>query len=201
MLYALCVYWKECSTNTKRLSIIVLLGLLFIGGLAGGYLYFSKVSSKERHVPEERVEPLPKADDLFSLKIYYPVDNRLQIEERRLQRRTTQIAIAEAIVEEFLKGPVGIGVSDMPKDARLLGIYRDENRILYIDLSDEFRRNFKCDALMEFILLKGLYESLISNLDEIEDVKVFIEGREIETLGGHLYLSYPLKDMISYKFD
>lgn len=187
----------ECSTNTKRLSIIILLGLLFIGGLAGGYFYFSKVSPKQ--VPEERVEPLPQAEDLFTLKIYYPVGNRLQIEERRLLRRTAQIAIAEAIVEEFLKGPVDMKISDMPKGARLLGIYRDENRILYIDLSDEFRRNFQGDALMEFLLLKGLYESLSSNLGEIEDVKVLIEGREIETLGGHFYLSYPLKGMISYE--
>lgn len=187
----------EFAMNTKKLSIIILLGLLFIGGLAGGYFYFSKVSHK--HVPEERVEPLPQAGDLFALKIYYPVGNRLQIEERRLLRRTAQIAIAEAIVEEFLKGPVNMKISDMPKDARLLGIYRDENRMLYIDLSDEFRRNFQGDALMEFLLLKGLYESLISNLGEIEDVKVLIEGREIETLGGHLCLSYPLKDMVLYE--
>jgi hypothetical protein len=179
------------------LSIIILLGLLFIGGLAGGYFYFSKDSHKQ--TPEERVEPLPQAEDLFTLKIYYPVGNRLQIEERRLLRRTAQIAIAEAIVEEFLKGPVGMKISDMPKDARLLGIYRDENRILYIDLSDEFRRNFQGDALMEFLFLKGLYESLSSNLGEIEDVKVLIEGREIETLGGHFYLSHPLKDMVSYE--
>lgn len=179
------------------MSIIILLGLLFIGGLAGGYVYFSKVSPKQ--VPEERVEPLPQAEDLFTLKIYYPVGNRLQIEERRLLRRTAQIAIAEAIVEEFLKGPVDMKISDMPKDTRLLGIYRDENRILYIDLSDEFRRNFQGDALMEFLLLKGLYESLSSNLGEIEDVKVLIEGREVETLGGHLCLSYPLKDMVSYE--
>jgi len=90
-------------------------------------------------------------------------------------------------------------VSDMPKDVQLLGIYRDENRILYIDLSDEFRRNFHGDVPMEFLLLKGLYESLSSNLAEIEDIKVLIEGKEIETLGGHLYLSYPLKDMVSYE--
>jgi hypothetical protein len=30
-------------------------------------------------------------------------------------------------------------------------------------------------------------------------VKILIEGREIETLGGHFYLSYPLKNMVSYE--
>ena len=185
--------------NAKRLSIIILLGLLFLGGLGGGYFYFSKSSHKQ--VPEEQVRTLPPTEDLFTLKIYYPVENRLQIEERRLQRRTTQIAIAEAVVEEFLKGPAGMKTSEMPKDARLLGIYLDEDKILYVDLSDELRRNFQGDALTEFLLLKGLYESLTSNLGNIEDVKVLIEGGEKETLGGHLYLSYPLKDMVSYETD
>ena len=185
--------------NTKKLSIIILLVLLFIGGLAGGYWYFSKVSPKQ--VPEEKVTSLPPVEDLFTLKIYYPIGNRLQIEERRLQRRNNKIAIAEAIVEEFFKGPVGMKTSDMPKGVRLLGIYQDENKILYVDLSDELRRNFQGDALTEFLLLKGLCESLISNLGDIEDVKVLIEGGERETLGGHFYLLYPLKDTVSYETD
>jgi hypothetical protein len=185
--------------NRKKLLIIILLGLLFIGGLAGGYLYFSKIYSREMAASEERIEALPKTEDFISLKIYHPVGNRLQIEEKRVQARTTQISIAQSVVKEFLKGPVGSQVSEVPKDARLLGIYRDADRILYIDLSEEFRRNFQGDALSEYLVLKGLYDSLISNLDDVEDVKILIEGREIETLGGHFYLSYPLKNMVSYE--
>jgi hypothetical protein len=184
----------------KKLSIIIFSGLLFLGSLIGGYFYFLKFSHKQ--IPEEKVlQTLPQIEDLFTLKIFYPIGNKLQIEERRLPRRTTQIAIAEAIVEEYLKGPTGVKTSDMPKDARLLGIYLDENKILYIDLSDELRRNFHGDALTEFLFLKGLFESLSANLGAIEDVKVLIEGGERETLGGHLYLSYPLKDMVSYETD
>jgi hypothetical protein len=184
--------------NKRKLLIIILLGLLFMIGSFGGYLYFSRVSPKEPP-PEERIETLPKSEDLISLKIYHPVSNRLQIEEKRIQGRIDQMAIAQAVVEEFLKGPVGVQSSDMPKDAKLLGIYRDADRILYVDLSEEFKRNFQGDALSEFLLLKGLYDSLVSNLNDIEDVKILIEGSETETLGGHLYLSYPLKDMVSYE--
>jgi hypothetical protein len=185
--------------NKKKLLIILLLGLLFIGGLAGGYLYFSKIYSKAMPASEERVEALPKTEDLISLKIYHPVGNRLQIEEKRVQSRTTQISIAQSVIEEFLKGPVGSQVSELPKGTKLLGIYRDADKILYIDLSEEFRRNFQGDALSEYLVLKGLYDSLTSNLDDVEDVKILIEGRETETLGGHFYLSYPLKDMVSYE--
>jgi len=186
--------------NKKKL-LILLLGLLFIGSLAGGYIYFSKISSREMPGTEERVETLPQTEDIISLKIYYPVGNRLHIEEKRVQGRTTQTAIAQSVIEEFFKGPVGSQVSELPKDVKLLGIYRDADGILYVDLSEEFRRNFQGDALSEYLILKGIYDSLTSNLDNVEDVKVLIEGREIETLGGHFYLSYPLKDIVSYETD
>ena len=92
-------------------------------------------------------------------------------------------------------------MSSIPGDSRLLGVYKDTDQILYVDLSDEFRRNFQGDVYTEFFLLKGLYESLISNVPDIQDVKVLIEGKEIETLGGHLYLLYPLKDIVSAELD
>jgi len=182
--------------NIRKVSGVILLILIFLGGTAGGYLYFSKVFTRERHA-QEISGTLTGIEDLFSLRIYYPVGNRLRIEERRLPRRTAHLAIAEAAVEEYLKGPAGIAVSNIPKDVRLLGLYKDADRILYVDLSDEFRRNFQGDALIEFLLLKGLYESLISNIPDIQDVRIIIEGKETETLGGHLYLLYPLKDMVS----
>ena len=184
--------------NIKRLSVIILLALIFLGGVAGGYLYFMKIFSREKPT-EEAVDTLTRTEDLFSLRIYYPVGDRLRIEERRLPRRTVQIAVAEATVEEYLKGPAGVASSSIPRDAKLLGLYKDADRILYVDLSDEFRRNFQGDALTEFLLLRGLYESLVSNIQDIQDVKVFIEGKEIETLGGHFYLLHPLKDMVSHE--
>ncbi len=184
----------------KKPYSMVLLAVLFLVGVFGGYLVFMKVFPPEMP-PENADESLIMQEDLFSLRVYYPVNDRLWMEERRLPRRTAQLAIAEAAVEEFLKGPVGGVMSVIPRDSRLLGLYKDTNQILYVDLSDEFRRNFQGDAYAEFFLLKGLYKSLISNVPEIQDVKVLIEGKEIETLGGHLYLQYPLKDIVSSELE
>jgi spore germination protein GerM len=191
----------ESRMNIKRMSIIFLFVLLFSGGVVGGYFYFSKIFSKNKPVGEEKLEAQTKTEDLFSLRIYYPVGNRLQFEDRRLPRKDAQIAIAQTTVEEFLKGPAGGMTSNIPKGVKLLGLYKDVERILYVDLSDDFRRNFQGDALSEFYLLKGLYESLISNIQDVENVKILIEGREVETLGGHLYLIYPLKGMVSNEYE
>ncbi len=186
--------------NIRKLSGVILLALIFLGGVTGGYLYFMKIFSREKP-SEEAVETLTGTEDLFPLRIYYPAGDRLRIEERKLPRRTVQIAIAEATVEEYLKGSAGAAASNIPRDVRLLGLYKDTDGILYVDLSYEFRRNFQGDALSEFLVLRGLYESLVSNIQDIQDVKVLIEGKEIETLGGHFYLLYPLKDMVSHEIN
>jgi hypothetical protein len=182
----------------KQTSGILLLVVLFVGGIAGGYLYFSKVMPREK-VATELMEPSIKSEDLLSLRIYYPVGDQLQMEERRPPRRTGSTAIAEATVDEYLKGSAVATIPYLPRGARLLGIYKGTDGMLYIDLSDEFRRNFQGDVFAEFLLLKGLYESIISNVQDIQDVKILIEGKETETLGGHLFLLYPLKDMVSHE--
>jgi sporulation and spore germination protein len=190
---------RQGGVNFKKIAVVISLISLFIIGVAGGYLYFSRVISKEKTASDGNAG-LQGAEDLFSLRLYYPVDNHLQIEERRLPKRTGQMAMAEVTIDEYFKGWAGTAASNIPKDVKLLGLYKGEDRILYVDLSDEFRRNFQGDAITEFFLLKGLYESIISNVEDVQDVKVLIEGKEAETLGGHLYLLYPLKDMVSYEY-
>ncbi len=189
---------KNKRRNTKRWRILIVTIAIFLIGLIGGYIYFSKVFYKFEPVVKESFETVLKVEDFFSLRMYYPVDDHLQFEERRILKRNVPIAIAEATVEEFLKGPAGVTSTIIPKEAKLRGLYIGGDRILYVDLSEEFRRNFQGDALSELLILKGLYESLISNVEDIYDVKILIEGREVESLGGHFYLLYPLKDTVSF---
>ncbi len=184
----------------KKAAGIVLLVFLFLGGVTGGYLYFSTILPKEKPAAEGEAGTSARIDDYFILRVYYPVENQMQIEERRVPRKSGLMAVAEATVGEYLKGPVRATTPIVPKNTKILGIYKGADRILYVDLSDDFRRNFQGDALTEFLLLKSLYESLISNVEDIQDVKVLIEGKEVETLGGHLYLLYPLKDMVAYGY-
>lgn len=181
--------------NRKKALWILGFVLLFIGGIAGGFFYFSK-KSVSPHAEEAASQTDAQNQDSSSVRVYYPSDGRIVTEERRIKRQTSVLAIAEAVVEEFLKGASKVK-SDVPKDARLLGVYLGNDGVLYVDISDEFRRNFQGDALAEHLLLKGLYESIISNVGGINDMKVIIEGKEIETIGGHLFSLYPLKNMLT----
>lgn len=130
------------------------------------------------------------------LKIYYPVGGYLQMEERTI---TPEIQgkrdAAQAVVTEYLKGPAGMADPAIPAGAELRGLYFGTDGILYVDLSESFKRNFQGDALTEYLLLRGLYESLLSNVPGIRDVMLLIGGKQTESIGGHILADRPLGEL------
>ncbi|MGE5301494.1 MAG: GerMN domain-containing protein [Acidobacteriota bacterium] len=186
-------------SSSKKIWV-PLVAVLFLAGASAGYYFFHQFTLEKQTASEPQQGLASGPEDFFTLRLYYPQNNRLQLVERKVAGRTRQRAIADAVIEEFFKGPGNGTVSPVPRDVKLLGLYKDSSQILYIDLSDEIRRNFQGDALAEYLLLKGLYESLISNLQDVQDVKVLIEGKEADSLGGHVYLKYPLKNIVAYDY-
>jgi len=190
-------------TNKKIWVPAVL--LLFIAGMGAGYYFLGRTGVIRAGSAPGPVAGSPQeaAGDFMSISLYYPSGSGLKPVTRKLPGRSSRSSIAEAVIEEFFKTPAGGEAVSVPRDVRLLGIYRDSADIIYVDLSDEFRRNFQVDSLSEYLLLKGLYESLTANLQELKDVKVLIDGKEAETAGGHIFLKYGLKNTVSgeYKAD
>lgn len=169
--------------------------VLFIVGIAAGYYFYLSTSPPET-VPGVSVSNRPEIG-MAILQLYFPSDGRLKAEERQVPRVLSRTAIARVTVEEFLKGPMSSEKSYIPEGSTLLGIYDGEDGILYVDLSGAFRKNLEVDALTEFLLLRSLYDSILVNVYGIVDVKVLIEGAEVETLGGHISLIRPLGDTVS----
>jgi spore germination protein GerM len=174
------------------LSFFVLLLL----GTVGGYFIFTFGMQTEKKQIKEESES--EDADYTYLKLYYPYNNRLNMEDRRVPRTDSRMGAANSTVLEFLKGPAGVTGSYVPEGAELLGIYPGEDGILYIDFSEGVRNNFQGDALGEFLFLRGLYESLLSNVYGVAGVKLLIEGQEADSIGGHISISKALDEIVSY---
>ena len=182
----------------NRTFWIILIVIFFIAGVAGSYFFLRIMTRYEKQAPVSASDsPLMESEEFAALRIYLPRDNRLEMTEIKIPKRISSTGSAEAVIEAFFKQASTEGVSCIPQDVALLGIYKEEGQMLYIDLSDEARRNFQGDALSEYLLLKGIYESLVSNVQDFQDVKILVEGKEIETLGGHFHLKYPLRSIFS----
>ena len=181
--------------KTKIIWIFLII-IFFIAGAAGSYFLMKYLApAGTQQASEEQELHSTESQDLITVRLLLPKNQKLEMAERKLTKRMKSTAFAEAVVEEFFKEAGNTHA--IPQQVKLLGIYRDIHQILYIDFSDELRRNFQGDALDEYLLLKGLYESLVSNVQDFQDLKVLVEGKEIETLGGHLLLKYPLKSLVT----
>lgn len=179
----------------NRTAWIALIVFLFIIGAAGSYFllrYLGPVQNKSLH--GEAPLQYAEGQDLMLIRLYLPNNGKLEMLERKTAKRTKSLSIAEAVIEEFFKTPSN--GTFIPQGVKVLGLYRDSSMNLYIDLSDELRRNFQGDALSEFLVLKGMHDSMVANLHDFADLKILVEGKEIESLGGHVYLKYFLKSTL-----
>jgi len=183
--------------NNRKLWMTLIV-LLFLAGAVGSYFFMRNSAKTEKQTSSSAAQsPVMEPADISLLRIYQPLNSGLEMTERKIPKRISNTAIAEAVIEEFFKPAAADGGSAIPQNVKLLGLYKDEGLILYIDLSDEVRRNFQGDAMSEYLLLKSLYESLVSNVQDFQDCRILIEGKEVETLGGHFYLKHALKNTFS----
>ncbi len=178
------------------LSIFLLLVIVVIGITA----YFLLIYMDGNEIFSQKVVGLKEQknviEDTRSIKIFYPIGLNLHTEEKEVKRIFAPLKIAEIALNEFFKKKNIVDTDIMPEHIKVLGLYLGIDKILYIDLSRDFQRSFKGDIMDEYMLLKGLYETVISNI-EVDDIKLLIEGKEIETIGGHFYIKYPIKQLVS----
>lgn len=184
-------WWKRVA-----LIIIILISAVLAGWLTSRYFFSSQgkpLVEDSSNSGKQNLSLLPSSEIKVSVTIFYPGGAGLVKEEKTLVGNSLPVKLAESVLQEYFKGLK----SDL-KNTLVRGVYEDKNKILYVDLSDEFRRNFSGEARYEYYLLKSLYQTLISNVVEVSDVKILIEGREIDSIGGHMLAIMPLRETVGY---
>jgi hypothetical protein len=183
-------------TISLRTGVIAAV-LVVVAGLAGWLVTHLVFMEKEKPLVEQTgpVKPGAELTGLQETKVpvifFYASPTGLAREEKAVTGNPLPVKMAEGLVLEYIKG--------LPQELRqtmIKGIYRDSSRILYLDLSDDFRRSFSGDARYEYYVVKGLYQTIITNVPDIRDVRILIEGREVETIGGHVSILRPLKESL-----
>lgn len=195
--------------NTKNrkfipIAIAILLAVALSGWLTAKYYLFTdkKADNLLVELKDNATEGLEismaSGENIATVKIFYPSEEEMIVEERAIQSQPLPVLMAEEVITEYLQGlESGSFVSKGLSDTKILGVYMDKVGILYIDLSDEIRRNFSGDVRQEYYLLKSLFKTVITNIAAVNDVKLLVEGKEVESIGGHFYSLYPLKKIFN----
>ena len=97
-------------------------------------------------------------------------------------RKDRLLVVVEDIIRKHIK-PYGGG---------LLDLYLDREGTIFIDMDNGIKKSFKGDASEELNIIAGLYRGIRPVLPGLKTMKILIEGREAESLGGHINILRPI---------
>ena len=160
---------------------------------------------RERAASEARArEPAPEAQSPETapplveetVTLYFPstVGDGLATETRQILHTAFPGDRAKQIISDLLAGPSGDSAASLvPAGTRLRQVYVLDDGTAYADFSEELRSGIEGGSDPEILTVYSIVNSLALNLPEIRRVAILVEGRECETLNGHLDLRRPLK--------
>jgi hypothetical protein len=147
--------------------------------------------------PARPVEPPPGEVPTPRIKarlFYLTADGmRLQPTEQEVIFGETTTAQARHLIEAQLVAPQPPLVSAVPAGTTLKELFLTDRGEAYVDLSGELVKNHPGGSLDEILTVYTLVAVLTENLPSVTRVQILVDGREVDTLAGHVDLRRPLE--------
>ncbi|RCW60193.1 MULTISPECIES: GerMN domain-containing protein [Halanaerobium] len=124
------------------------------------------------------------------IKVYFSTENAnyLKSEKRTINQESD---LYFQIFDELKSGPESSGLTaTIPAGSQLLD-YQIEDKMIILNFNQAFRDNHWGGSTGELLTIYSIVNSYTS-LEEIQTVRILIEGKEVESLVGHLDLTQPL---------
>ncbi len=175
----------------RRWRYLFFLIVSFVISINISYFYLKEKfvfeSSFIEDIESRHVKATQKEQEESSFRLYKSNEHAPAVRSGTVLRKDTLLVVTEDIIKKQVK-PYGV---------RLLDLYMDKEGVIYIDLSDEIKKNFNGDALEELRIVVGLYKGIRSTILDFTALKILIEGKEVESFGGHIDISKPIGEEIA----
>lgn len=136
----------------------------------------------------------------FTATLYY-----VAADGRGLVRREIEVPYgadplsrARIIAERQLENAPWPLLSPFPQGTRLRAVYRTDDGALFVDLSSEVTAEHSGGSLNELLTVYALVNALATNVAGVDAVQILVDGREVDTLAGHIDLRQPLTPNLTW---
>jgi len=148
--------------NTRTLGILLLMFLVFLSGCSAGS-------------PQEGEDT--KNDRVEKIKLYYGDANneKMVAEEREISFKPEDDKY-QVILEELIKGPENESLrANIRENTKVYGTIKQESDLI-VDLSRDFKQ---FGGSVAEIIAVGSIVNTLTQLDDIERVKILVDGEEL----------------------
>jgi hypothetical protein len=146
--------------------------------------------------PPPAPESAPPAVETRKIKarLFYVAEDgvRLVPGEREVTFGATTLEQARRIIEAQLEPVAPPLVSAIPPGTRLRALYLTDTNEAFVDLTAEVRSAHPGGLTNEILTVYAVVDALTVNLPALAGVQILVDGREVDTLAGHVDLRRPL---------
>lgn len=139
----------------------------------------------------------------ITARLFYVTEDGLHLAavEREVVYGEGTVEQARRIIDAQLDPAPAPYVSAIPNGTTVRTVFVSGQGEAYVDLSPEVRSAHPGGSLNEILTVYTIVDALTANLPAITAVQVLIEGREVDTLAGHIDLRRPLQGNTRYIAD
>ena len=185
--------------KSSSVGLFILL-MLIVAGAAGTFAYYASTRPENAiNQPDKKpvkltvtIVPEPR-----KVVIYLPVvvDDHFYL--KKVTRTTDMkgdildVATRTLLATTSEKGEAGALI---PKGTKLFSPVKVAKQVAVVDLSREFIENFSGGSTQEALTIDSIVYTLVDNSGgDVQKVQILVEGKTVETLGGHLELTDPIE--------
>jgi spore germination protein GerM len=143
----------------------------------------SRVSERDTRVP---------AGEEVTLWYTSLQQDALVAEKRRIAPAATTVERAKLVLSELIAGPQGDALRTLASEVQVRELFIDEQGTAYVDFSEGLSLQHPSGPWSEMLTIRSIVQTLAANIPEIKRVQILIEGREVDTLAGHIDIRQPL---------
>jgi hypothetical protein len=136
----------------------------------------------------------PAATPRIKARLFYVSPDGLGLVsvEREVAFGQGTLQQARRLVEAQLEAATPPHLSAVPAGTTLRAIYVDAHGQAFVDLSREATAAHPGGALEETLTVYSIVNAITENLPAIHAVQILVDGREVDSLAGHVDLRRPL---------
>ena len=126
--------------------------------------------------------------------LFYVTDDGSQLRavSREVPFGATREEQAREIVAAQVQAPPAGQVSAIPAGTVVRTVFLTDTGQAYVDLGGTFATEHMGGSLNEALAVYAIVNALTTSLPDVLAVQILIDGKEVDTLGGHLDLRFPL---------
>jgi len=150
---------------------------------------------------QARAEPAqPSAARKITATLYFVSGDGLSLvpAQREVAFAADVADQARAIIEAQIAPATAPLVSAIPPDTKLRQVFVTERGDAFVDLSGDVAAKHPGGSLEEILTVYTIVDALTVNLPAIARVQILIDGKEVDTLAGHVDLRHPLAKSLEW---